>query len=408
MMKCIDYLKIIFHQINRNKHNVYYIISFTFFILFILLILNFKSNYTNYITTTITENIGARTIVISSPSSKENLEYEQIENIDHIEYVYSSKYDTASVESSFANDNFDGEIELRLGNEYTLPQNIMGNTLDSKDTGVAICPVEFYPSSDASELIVDNSLTVDGNEMLNEKFKVYYTSYKFEEDNIVPDEYYEKTFKIIGLYNSSEVGNTNNVCYISNTDLTDIKDIVLSINEGVIYGYFAIVDESQNVSQVISDLNELGYEAEQRLLLDTEVFNNISLICNILIAIMIISIILVLVFYIKKKSIQDTKNIGVLRSIGYNKKTVYILYTLEIFIINILTLLFSIILFYILYILILQFLIKPYLNIIFEIKLYNYNILLVVGLTLILSLILGVIYTAGILKRNIASTIRRD
>ena len=408
MMKCIDYLKIIFHQINRNKHNVYYIISFTFFILFILLILNFKSNYTNYITTTITENIGARTIVISAPSSKENLEYEQIENIDHIEYVYSSKYDTASVESSFANDNFDGEIELRLGNEYTLPQNIMGNTLDSKDTGVAICPVEFYPSSDASELIVDNSLAVDGNKMLNETFKVYYTSYKFEEDNIVPDEYYEKTFKIVGLYNSSEVGNTNNVCYISNTDLTDIKDIVLSINEGVIYGYFAIVDESQNVSQVISDLNELGYEAEQRLLLDTEVFNNISLICNILIVIMIISIILVLAFYIKKKSIQDTKNIGILRSIGYNKKTVYILYTLEIFIINVLTLLFSIILFYILYILILKFLIKPYLNIIFEIKLYNYNILLVVGLTLILSLILGVIYTAGILKRNIASTIRRD
>ncbi len=407
-MRIRDFWDIIFRRLKRNRYNTNYIITSAFLFIFILLILFFKSNFVNYITTTITENISARTISVFNNSQSMDDMYEKISAISHVEYVYSSKYDSISVNSSFANDDFDGVISLKIGNEYTLPTNIYGESINLNDTGVAVCPINFYPSSEASDLIVDNSLLIDGRDLLNTTFEVSYYSYKLEGENIVVDEVYTKTFEIIGLYDSSEIATTNEVCYVSQNDMTEIADTKLSVNGDIKYSYFAIVDKTSNVDIVIEELNNLGYSSEIAMYVDTDVFNTIILVCNVLIVIMGIAVIVILASYIKKKSIQDTRNIGVLRSIGYSNKTILFIHIGEIFILNVISLMFSVIIFYIIYFMILQFVVKPYLNIIFNIKVFNENILLVIVCVAIISIVLGFICTLLLLRRNIVKIIRSE
>ena len=407
-MKLCDYIKIIFQNINRDKRNTYYIISLTFLTIFILFILSFKSNFQNYITTAITENVAARTLSIGINHGEEEKSYEQINNIDYIEYVYSSKYDFSSVDSSFKNDIYDGILELSLGNEHTIPKNIIGETITSSSSGVAICPAQFLPSSDSGELITNNSLLINGKDLLGTNFDVYYTSKKNIDGNIIDDKTFTKEFQIIGIYDSKSNFTLNNVCYISEKDMKEIKDTTLSVNGDISYGYFAIVDKTENVAATIETLENLGFDAESKITIDTDLFNNLSLVCNILIIIIVIFLIIIIIFYIKKKSLQDTKKIGLLRSIGYSKGNIFTLFVGEYLIINIISLIVGIILYLALYAIIMQLLIKPYLNIIFQISPYYINILYVSIVLVLVALVFGMIYTIIILQRNITKVLRSE
>lgn len=69
--------------------------------------------------------------------------------------VHSTNYDTASVESTFKSDELDGYIDLVYANYSILPSNVVGEKFDADDIGFAICPIDFLPSSEAFNLLVD-------------------------------------------------------------------------------------------------------------------------------------------------------------------------------------------------------------------------------------------------------------
>lgn len=400
-MKWVDTLKLLFNRFFRNVKNGYFIVSLSFFVMLLCFIFNLRDNFLYYITHTITENINARTVIITANPDYEDYGLEKIRNINNIEYINSSKYDSISVYSDFKNEYFDGGIEFILGNEYTLPKNIIGRTINEKDSKVAICPKNFYPSSDSDKILVDNSKVIDGRNLLNKKFKVTYNSFKLENGNVIKDQEYSEEFKIIGIYDSSEMFNLNNVCYIAYDDMVRISDIKDSINEGVIHSFSALVNKEENVDKVISELKEVGIDATPKITLDVDFFENIFRVCNGFVIIIVVLMFIIVILYIKKKVIQDTSSIGYMKCIGFNKKQLILIFLVEYLLVTIISLIFGFLMFLIIFGLLKLFLINPYLNMILNVKIFFNNFVYISLFIICILLIIGFIYTYKVVNKNI-------
>ena len=401
-MKISDSLKINSKKVFRDKKNIYFMSVLIFFSILLLLILNFKENFFYYIKNTITENIGFRTI---SLFPKDSIYIEKLNDLEHIDYIYSSKYGYTHLVSSYEGDSYDGWLQLLIGNEYTLPLNIKGQTINSNDTGLAICPNEFLPSSKSEDVIVNNSLMMKGNDILNSTFDVFYESYRLENGETVEDELHKKTFKIVGLYDSKEVANYNNACYVSERDIKEINDITATLNLGFTgsYAYYAVVDKLDNVKMVIEKLNELGFfGVSVNNYIDIDMVESIENLCDILLIATIIILVIITIFYTKKKDVNDRTNIGLLRSIGYNKLSIIKHYFLEIAMISIISLVIGVLVFGILYFGASFLIIKPFVNMIFEIKLFLITFLITLGV-IIVPIIFKMLYLLVNINRNIVN-----
>lgn len=141
---------------------------------------------------------------------------------------------------------------------------------------------------------------------------------------------------------------------------------------------------------------------------DTNLIENIIMICNILTLIIIISLIIIILSHIKKKVLNDKNIIGIKRCIGFNKQQIYFLSILEITLAAATSFILGILLFYIIYILLNILLINPYLNIIFQIKIFLKSIILTSILIIGLPLLFGTIYLIKEMKSNIVSLIGRN
>lgn len=409
-MKLSVCLQIAFLKIFRNRKNIYYVIVLMLFTFILLLVLNFKSNVNNYINKTIRENIGFRTISVMPSQENVDEAEAEIKKIENVDYVVSSLYYSSFVYTDFESEIFDGEVTVMLGNEYTLPKNILGDTFIGSDSNVAICPLNFYPSSTAEEFVVDNTKMLDGKDYLNKTFDAYYYSYKLEGSNVVEDKEYKKTFKIIGLYDSGEVANTNNICYISEKDIREISDVKNAINQSnnAIYNLFVTVNLKENVDGVINELEKMGYDnIDLQMEVDTSVFETIEFVCNLITLVMLVLAVVITITYTKKKTIDDTRNIGVLRSIGYMRKNVYQIYLLEILCLSGISLVIGVILFNVIYFLVLYFLVNPYLNMIFQIKLFHLNLIWLLGIIIGIPLLCECYFVGKKLKENVVSLLGR-
>lgn len=382
-MKLKDTIKLNLIHIFRNSKNKYYILASVILSTLLLFILNFKTNMYNYINNTIIENVGFRTILIGPNYNYDDYGLNTIKNMNHISYTYSSKYASTSIESSFKNNYFDGIITL-------MPSKLIDN--NNLSNGEAICPINFYPSSSADELLVDNSKSLSGRSLLNKTFTIKYNDYL-------------KELKIISLYDSVSTSTIANTCYVSYDLITEIKDYQESSNEGVIYGIIAVVDKKENVTDVLNKLTNLGFDASIQLEADTSMFNNINIICNALTIIISLALILIIYFYIKKKIYNDNKNIGILRSIGFNKLSLYLYYLNEILLLSLISFIISVIIFISLFFLIKYIYINKYINKIVQISLYLKAFLIPIIIIIILPLLATSIMVIKKIRCNIITLI---
>lgn len=382
-MKLKDTIKLNLIHIFRNSKNKYYILASVILSTLLLFILNVKTNMYNYISNTIIENVGFRTILIGPNYNYDDYGLNTIKNIEHISYTYSSKYASTSIESSFKNNYFDGIITL-------MPSKLIDN--NNLSNGEAICPINFYPSSSADELLVDNSKSLSGRSLLNKTFTIKYNDYL-------------KELKIISLYDSISTSTIANTCYVSDKVIKEIRDYQESSNEGVIYGIIAVVDKKENVTDVLNKLTNLGFDASIELEADTSMFNNINIICNSLTIIISLALILIIYFYIKKKIYNDNKNIGILRSIGFNKLSLYLYYLNEILLLSLISFIISVIIFITLFLLIKYIYINKYINKIIQISLYLKAFLIPIIIIIILPLLASSIMVIKKIRCNIITLI---
>lgn len=359
-MKVSDYIDIVIKKITRNKKNKYMLILFTILSLLLISALTFKDNFYNLITNTLGNNVGFRSISVVVKSDESDLGKSELLNIDHVVSVYSSKYDNYPVESDFKSSEINGYIDLLYTEESTSPRVVYGDNLNEDDTGVAICPINFYPDSKAHDLFINQNNILKGKDLIGKTFQVSYYSYSYDGNSLIENQKYTKDFKIIGVYDSEKTMNTFNSCYISSKDMIEMKDLSSSEVEGVYYDFVVVVDNIKNVSTVQQKILELGFlDASIRSEIDQNIVNVIYISCDIIVSLILAVIFALTISYIKKKLINELKFNGILRAQGFSKKQLIKISLIEQFIINLIVYISSIILFIFLFIIV-KFIINYY------------------------------------------------
>lgn len=405
----IDFLRLSFIRLFRNKKNAFYVIVLSLFTVVLLSLLTFKNSLINYIDNFIIKNIGFRTISVSPRDDVEDFGYSDLISINHVQDVHSANYDTASVESTFKSDELDGYIDLVYANYSIFPSNVVGEKFDADDTGFAICPIDFLPSSEAFNLLVDEKKFLSGYELLNTSFQINYYSYLFDGKRLIENDKYIKEFKIVGIYDAKKVMNPSNTCYISKKDMEEIKSITTVNNENTIYGFMVIVDNIKNVELVLNDLEKKGFSRVNiRSQIDYDIINKILFACNIVVSVIMASIVIIIINYTKKKYFNDIKSIGLLMTMGYSNNIIVFIYLLEIVYSSIFSYLIGLFLFLIIYNLIKFYFLKGLIYSGFEILLHLNTFLISVFVVIFTSIIVALLYFLKNKRKNINLMIEGD
>lgn len=405
----IDFLKLSFIRLFRNKKNAFYVIVLSLFTVVLLSLLTFKNSLINYIDNFIIKNIGFRTISVSPRDDVEDFGYSDLISINHVQDVHSANYDTASVESTFKSDELDGYNDLVYANYSILPTNVVGEKFDADDTGFAICPIDFLPSSEAFNLLVDEKKFLSGYELLNTSFQINYYSYLFDGKRLIENDKYIKEFKIVGIYDAKKVMNPSNTCYISKKDMEEIKSITTVNNENTIYGFMVVVDNIKNVELVLNDLEKKGFSRVNiRSQIDYDIINKILFACNIVVSVIMASIVIIIINYTKKKYFNDIKSIGLLMTMGYSNNIIVFIYLLEIVYSSIFSYLIGLFLFLIIYNLIKFYFLKGLIYSGFEILLHLNTFLISVFVVIFTSIIVALLYFLKNKRKNINLMIEGD
>ena len=356
-MSFFDELKLSILLMVREKKKIFYVLLIFLISILSLLILNFNDNVGELMLKYLNNNIGFRTVNVMQRSNyvensgEESLlkDVNEIANMEHVIDAYQSAYREVVIrQSDFENDKLDGTITLKRAVEQTLPAIKTGKKIENE--GVMVCPIAFYPNYNPLEIYKDN--IINGNDLLNNKYKVYFYNYVLDENKRpIENELLSYEFEVIGLYDNTETLDDNGVCYIPAEDLNKIIDAQKLENEknsniSIDYSIDVVVDDINNVANVENELENNGFEVLGTIsTFDIQTINIIRIIIIVVLFISISSSFIISSLYIRKKMINEQKTIAILKTSGYLKKNIITIYVMQTLILNLIIYLLSIILF---------------------------------------------------------------
>ena len=353
-MRINDYIKKSMIDIIRNRKKLYLLIIITFCSLIFMFVILFKFNFNQYIKDNINNNLGFRILEVSPKLEVADLGKNELLSIEHILDVYNSKYNSKIVESSFKSSKLDGTIEFLYGTATTYPNIVLGRGFKEGDSKVAICPQNFYPDESVYQLKLKEENFISEDSLLNKKFTIKYYEMNFDSDNnnLVTGREYNEDYEIIGLYDNKQIMNLNNQCYIMSDDIISIIDKVNPNNDMEFNNtnFYVLIDSVDNIDYVMNKIKNKNFiNVYQKNSIDENLVDMVDISYIVLITIVILTIIILDLAYVKKIIINDSHIIGLLRAIGYDKKTLKKMYFIEFLIINIIAYLISIFLLVILF-----------------------------------------------------------
>jgi hypothetical protein len=334
----------------------------------------------NYIVNNYNKNISFRVLNVY----KDNASVDDINNINHVIDVISSKYYSVYVESNLKNSYQDGYINL-IALSDKLDINLVDGNLNIDTDFNIVCPNVFFPDSSSSEFNFNNNIkTISGRDLLNKNIEIYYNSYEENTNGIRPiiNNSFTDTLFVTGIYNNYVTFNNANDCYTSKNTIKTIVDNYISNDEFITYSYFVYVDDINNLELVKDSLVSKGYTVETLNTFDEDLLNNIKIICYIFSIVSIFVALIVIVLYFRKKLENDLYDLAILRFSGLNNKLTKKCLFLENTIILSFSFIFSIVIF-----LIIKFMIVQKYNNYFTIYniqfLFNRNILCIVFILIV-------------------------
>lgn len=360
-MNFSEHLFIIKNKIFR-KNNILFIFVMIILLFAMFTSLSIMSLYVSNENAKTNKSINARKIYVY-PSIKERMltseDLDKINNIKHVSFVGSKLFsDIIEVYVDELNKPFSSaSIILHPLLDGIYIKNAKGN--ENINKGEMLCPVNFYPyevndynatkpedSDETDEVFamkkkIVKSAKIKDTDLIGKTLNVKYISdYNYdreigEEINI---EYDYKDFKVVGTYNENYTMNSLNDCYISKDDFLELSLVqsafenpkrVEQYEKQEYGGIMIIIDDYKNIGYVHQELDKLNYVYEDQyevIRADKLFFTYAPMFITIIILIVAINII----YNFNSKKIKGrVKNYALLKSLGYDNKTIEINEILE-------------------------------------------------------------------------------
>lgn len=263
-------------------------------------------------------------------------EIDKIKEIEHIKLITSNKFYLGLYHSvkEFDNELSKGELVIKPLLVEDGIKIVKGEKI--KNSGESICPNNLYPhdiyTNDSSKKVIYKELYLKGKDILGKEFTLYSSNTDYLNQAF--------NFKITGTYQNNQLEEPN-ICYIPVNDFDKLKENYSTTSISVdIYGnktitpnYYKdlmiIIDSYENINEVINTLTDMGYGYDQAITFD-EVYQKLMIYVPLFIAIIIMIISINIIYsFLRKKTNYNRNTYGILKSIGYNNKTIYKLELLE-------------------------------------------------------------------------------
>lgn len=318
-----------------------------------------------------------------------------IKNISYVELVVSDKYYSSSGGEikEFDNGNQKGEIIIKsLIKEDDVKIKHGKNISNNYEM---ICSDTFYPHYYDDRIY--SSLFVPGKKIINNEVNIVSKNEDLNKKNI--------NLKIVGSYKNKFMEEAN-TCYVNMATYDEIASKYSSWSEAYdemgnlverVYNeytsYILRVDNKKNIKKVLTSLDDMGVEYQSIFELDEGFLSILYFIPSFIGIIIILLTLSILYGFISKKINNRMHNIGILKSIGYDEKTIKLLNINE----NILIIIISSIISILIYFIVLN---KLKYTILAEVTYSNY-ILNFPYILIILSIVFFSIIIVGIVKSKI-------
>ncbi len=249
---------------------------------------------------------------------------EKVRNINHVELVESDKYlrEYRVEVSEFNNGSEQGIIYLKALIKDDDIKIKKGTGIQNKYE--LVCSNTFYPH-EYDERIYSN-LFLSSKDILNKQIKVISDNEDLNKKEI--------TLKIVGTY-ENKFEETANTCYTNTLTYDEIfskydgytaeydEDGNLINKEYSEYrNYLVRIDSRENINEVLKALDDMGIEYSQYSYIDLGFFTLLYSIPLFVAIIVILLTLLILYNFISKKNLNRLNNIGMLKALGYDEKTI--------------------------------------------------------------------------------------
>lgn len=342
MKQMIPHIGFIFKRNIRDRKNIYYIIMMSLCSLLLLCALLFYHMYNYSEKWDRANNIYYRQLMVSPgydqamkffENSKYDFHMEKMLEIEHIVDIHESDYDTVALKNIVLDDNVHGDIVgLNYGNHKIIPKVIQGESFDTNDKNVLVCPNKMYLYSYNYSDEVRKKEIINTRKYIGKTIKGDYNIRYYDEksDSIKTRETKEKEFKIIGIYDVESTNNQMSQCYAPGEQVKTIrKETTVSDGTPSFGSWRVTVDKVENLDEIKNKLEHMGYIVSVAVYTEFSTVYTTKLICNTIIFVSIFALLFISLAYIKKKILNNLYIIGLTKSLGYKSKEIKSLYLLD-------------------------------------------------------------------------------
>lgn len=226
----------------------------------------------------------------------------------HIINVYeSTEINNYGIVKEFTNNLYDGDIEI------SPIKNVNFNIISGKssvDTDGMICPSNFFPSN----YTLNDSFDMKKNFNLDKYIGRYLNIKYFNE--------FDVKVKLVGTFDRTQYFTRPNTCYINYKTYYDImKNRSISVSSNDADSHFVILlDNIDNIS-ILENFSNISFYQPVTTLKTSILEEAIYVVALIMSVILVVSCVLCYLFT-NRTIMNNYKNIGILKIVGYPNKTI--------------------------------------------------------------------------------------
>ena len=226
----------------------------------------------------------------------------------HIINVYeSTEINNYGIVKEFTNNLYDGDIEI-----FPI-KNVNFNIISGKssvDTDGMICPSSFFPSN----YTLNDSFDMKKNFNLDKYIGRYLNIKYFNE--------FDVKVKLVGTFDRTQYFTRPNTCYINYKTYYDImKNRSISVSSNDADSHFVILlDNIDNIS-ILENFSNISFYQPVTTLKTSILEEAIYVVALIMSVILVVSCVLCYLFT-NRTIMNNYKNIGILKIVGYPNKTI--------------------------------------------------------------------------------------
>lgn len=342
MLKHQFYFRLAMKYIMRRRKNVLNIFVLSLSIIVMVLTISASNTVNEFMYDKLQTSVDFRTILINTNHMDKMAMEEKLQKIKHIVKIYPYISNNGALVKGLGGEDdphsrLNGEVFLKPYISNVSPKVLEGEEMLENDHHVGLIPQYFAPQKGIDISLTNSGLHyLYGEDLIGETLVLQYK--EFTETGI---QYKNYELLVGGVYDATISMDSPNTIYLPYSEMLLLNESFQKIEDVQVYA--VIVDQYNHISDVMRDLQKIGYHPELKSQIQGGIPQFLIHI-GFLLFFFISTISLVIITINSLNSLKErAREIAMMKAIGYNDSDILKLFVIETFIVCLISILLSVI-----------------------------------------------------------------